>query len=43
MVLEIVAINMIMDGWEMKIWSMMILGVVIFVFDIGSDLLGFPT
>lgn len=41
--MEAIAIQMMIDGWELKSWMFVAVGLFMLVFDVVSDLLGFPT
>ena len=43
MVLEIIALQWICDGFKDRQWMFLLAGILLFVFDLGTDLLGFPT
>ena len=43
MVLEQIAIDMILSGWQTKSWAVIAVFTFVLVFDIVSDLMGIPT
>ena len=43
MVLEMIAIDWIINGWDTKNFFIIIAGITVLILDVGSDMVGIPT